>query len=176
MLIDEFLPTFEHAEVHELRIAASADHVERTLLTLDMSASPLVRVLFALRGLPARSVTFDRLADTRFVRLAYEPQRELVLGLIGRFWRVRGDLRRFRPEEFRSFDAPGWAKSAWNFSLAPDGGATLVRTETRVHCTDARSRRRFALYWAAIRPFSGLVRMEILRLLRRAAESPAGTR
>ena len=48
---------------------------------------------------------------------------------------------------------------------------SLVATETRVRCTDAASLRSFRRYWRVIRPFSGLVRREALRAIRRTAES-----
>ena len=80
-------------------------------------------------------------------------------------------MRRFAPQEFAAFDEPGWAKAAWNFRVEPAaGGGAAVTTETRVLCTDERSRRTFRCYWLLIRPFSGLIRHEILRLLRREAE------
>jgi hypothetical protein len=44
-----------------------------------------------------------------------------------------------------------------------------LTTETRVRCTDERSRRAFARYWYVIRPFSGLVRRSWLRAARRRA-------
>ncbi len=37
--------------------------------------------------------------------------------------------------------------------------------------TDAAARRRFRLYWLAIRPFSGLIRRLWLRAIKRRAES-----
>jgi hypothetical protein len=33
-------------------------------------------------------------------------------------------------------------------------------------CLDESSRRRFRRYWLFIRPFSGLIRMEMLRVIR----------
>jgi len=44
-----------------------------------------------------------------------------------------------------------------------------VATETRIRCTDDASRRAFLRYWRVIRPFSGLIRMEMLRSIRCAA-------
>lgn len=73
------------------------------------------------------------------------------------------------PPEFSSFSEPGFAKIAWNFTLQ---GTTPVHlsTQTRVVCLDDSSRRRFKLYWNLIRPFSGFIRTEMLRLIRRCAE------
>jgi hypothetical protein len=49
-------------------------------------------------------------------------------------------------------------------------GETLS-TETRVSAADPSARRRFRLYWLAIRPFSGLIRRVWLRAIKRRAES-----
>ena len=69
------------------------------------------------------------------------------------------------------FDRPGMAVAAWNFTVLPTDEGSLVATETRVRCTDAAARRSFARYWRVVRPFSGLIRTEALRAIRRTAES-----
>ena len=59
-----------------------------------------------------------------------------------------------------------------DFRLTPQpDGATLVSTETRVHCGDDASRRAFAWYWRAIRLGSGAIRHAMLGALKRAAEA-----
>ena len=121
------------------------------------------------RGL---GTTLERLMENGFVLLAEQPPREIVLGLAGRFWTPAGGITRFRPDEFRTFGRPGTAVAAWNFTVLPTDGGSLVATETRVRCTDAAARRSFGCYWRVVRPFSGLVRGEALRAIRRAAESP----
>jgi hypothetical protein len=72
----------------------------------------------------------------------------------------------------RNFATPGYAKAAWNFLLSPqaDGGTRLV-TETRVYCLDNASRRLFRRYWFFIKPFSGWIRKEALRAIKRKAEN-----
>jgi hypothetical protein len=106
------------------------------------------------------------------VLLTEEPGREIVLGVVGRFWQVSSGIHRIEPEEFVDFDAPGFAKAAWNFVVSerPGGGSTVV-TETRVACTDADSRRKFTCYWRLVGPFSGLIRRVLLRGIKRDAES-----
>jgi hypothetical protein len=47
----------------------------------------------------------------------------------------------------------------------------MLATETRVLCLDDSSRRKFKLYWTLIAPFSGLIRNEALRVVKRAAET-----
>jgi hypothetical protein len=45
-----------------------------------------------------------------------------------------------------------------------------LTTETRIKCLDNESRRSFGFYWMFIQPFSGLIRMEMLRAIKRKAE------
>ena len=99
------------------------------------------------------------------------PGEELLLGVVGRFWRPTGDLVHLTADEVRAFDRPGYAVGAWDFTLAEEGDAVRLATETRVRCTDEASRRSFRRYWTVVGPFSALIRREMLRSIRRAAES-----
>jgi hypothetical protein len=94
-----------------------------------------------------------------------------VLGTVGRFWRAAGELHAVNPTSFREPSPPGTAKAAWSFTVNRRPGGAVLRTETRVLCADAATRRRFRAYWLAIRPFSGLIRRELLAAVRSAAES-----
>ena len=57
------------------------------------------------------------------------------------------------------------------FRLQPTQEGTLLSTETRVLATDPQSRRAFARYWFFIRPSSGAIRREVLKVVARRAES-----
>ncbi len=181
MLIDEWMPVWDVVERHETRIRAPREAVWRAVRTLDLARSPVVAALFALRSLPgllsrgprkrALGTTMDGLLRNGFVLLGERPGEELLLGLAGRFWRPSGDIVRLTPDELRVFDRPGHAVATWDFTLAGDGDAVRLATETRVRCTDAAARRSFRRYWAVVGPFSGLIRREMLRSIRRAAES-----
>ena len=48
------------------------------------------------------------------------------------------------------------------FTVAADGGASRVATETRIAATDDTARRRFGRYWRLIGPFSSITRREML--------------
>ena len=181
MLIDEFMPDAQFAERHAVRVAAPPERAWEAVRALDMGASPVVRVLMGLRSLPGllggrrgKGLGTDMagLLRSGFVLLAEQPPREVVLGLAGRFWTPTGGITRVDPAEFRAFDRPGMAVAAWNFTVLPTDEGALVATETRVRCTDPAARRSFARYWRVIRPFSGLIRREALRAVRRAAERP----
>jgi hypothetical protein len=185
MLIDDFLPHAEFAERHAMRMRAMPERAYAAARRLDLGRSPIVRTLFALRSLPAlfarggyrgeRALGMDveALVRSGFVLLGERPPNEFVLGLVGRFWTPSGAIERIHPAEFAVYDRPGMAVAAWNFTVLPTDEGSLVATETRVRCTDDDARRAFRRYWRVVRPFSGLIRMEALRAVRRAAESPS---
>ncbi|MEX2237704.1 MAG: hypothetical protein WEB00_09240 [Dehalococcoidia bacterium] len=180
MLIDDFMPAWDFVERHELVIAAPPETVYDQVLNVDLSSSKVIGGLLWLRTLPARIAGRGRQRPSRryrledalddgFVLLAEERPREMVLGTVGRFWRPSGNIRPVAAGEFKTFDEPNYARSAWNFTTEPQGDATLLRTETRVQCTDAEARKKFRRYWFVVRPFSGLIRMEMLRAIRPSA-------
>ncbi|HEX9936466.1 MAG TPA: hypothetical protein VGB15_05065 [Longimicrobium sp.] len=183
MLIDQWMPAFDAHERHETRIRAPRSVVWGHVRRLDFGRPPVIRALMALRMLPslftragrrkAREGAEGGLLRAGFVLLDERVEDELLLGVAGRFWRPSGNIERVTAQEIRGFDRPGFAVATWNFALRDDGGATVLVTETRVRCTDAASRRSFLRYWRIVGPFSALIRMELLRSIRRAAE--AGT-
>jgi hypothetical protein len=188
VLIDRYMPEFDVHERHHILVDASPERTYDAIRRLDLSRSRVIRSLLAARRLPllvrrrdrrtTRSLTIDDLARGGFVVLEEEPGTEIVLGLVGRFWKVRSYLRRIGPQEFVSYQEPGVAKAAWNFRVEPisDGRSVLI-TETRVQCPDDATRRSFALYWAAIGPFSAVSRRRALALAKADAEghrSPPG--
>jgi hypothetical protein len=92
----------------------------------------------------------------------------------GRFWRPVGNVLPFDRETFRGAVPAGLARAVWSFEVEDAGdGRTLLSTETRVVCGDAASRRKFRLYWLVVRPFSGWIRIVMLRAIRRASEAAA---
>jgi hypothetical protein len=173
MLIDEFLPRFEVVQRHALSVDAPVPRVFEAVRGFDLAGSRVSRMLFRARGLLRPGpLGLDQLLYRGFVVLGEEPPGELLLGLVGRPWTpLGGVVQRLDADGFRAFDRPGFAKVAWNFTVGARGSRSRVETETRIHCTDERSRRAFARYWRLIGPFSGLIRREALRSIRRGAES-----
>jgi len=167
MLLSEVLPDYDVRERHSIPLAAPSQRVFAAVEETTIGEMPVVRLLFRLRGLSAER---ERgLLDLEgFARVAEDPGRELVVAAVGRPWRPRGGLR--RDVDVRSFSDVGYARMALNVMY--DG--RVLSTETRVHCTDARSRARFRLYWLVIRPFSGLIRRAWLRAVANRAASSAG--
>lgn len=175
--LDDFLPTYDLAERHRISVdspSAALTAVRRA----TPGEMPLVRVLFALRSLPAlftrgRGLPRDRgrslaeqMIEWGFVVLA-DSDDEIVLGFVGQPWKVfGGSMPRLSAENWRRFDEAGYVKAIMNFRA----GNGLLETETRIKATDPVSRRRFARYWRVIRPGSGLIRRSWLRAAKRRAE------
>jgi hypothetical protein len=180
VLIDRFLPKYDVVEHHERTVHAPVETTYRAVRELDLARSPVVLALLLVRGLPhlftgavkpSRRLGLNEVVQTGFVVLAEEPNREIVLGIVGRFWHLSSGVQRIEANEFSGFDAPGYAKAAWNFVVSERAiGLSTVVTETRVQCTDADARRRFTLYWRLVGPFSALIRRVLLRGIKRDAE------
>ena len=173
MLIDEFLPVYDFSERHETRIRASASKVYAAVSSTDFNESWIIWGLLSLRGLgfgssPAKLTLRD--AFDNFATLSEKPGEEILLGLAGKFWTPFGNLQKVDAGNFKEFNKAGFAKAVWNFSVSESNGETLLKTETRIQCLDEESRQSFALYWTVIKPFSGLIREEMLRLIKEKAE------
>lgn len=171
MLIDQYLPNYHVSRSFSTTIAAPADVVYKQIFSLDMGQSPIVRMLFKLRGMPSSAMTFDGLESMRFVHLGQIEDKEILMGLVGKFWTLNGGLLKVTPAEFEAFDEEGYARVAWGFNLKKiSDDSTELSTETRIQCTDAKSARKFGRYWRLVGPFSGWIRKETLSLIKRDAE------
>lgn len=168
--LDEVLPQWHFRERHAIPLVAPPEPALAAVLAVTPADSPLIRLLFGLRGLPAErhDSIFDQLLRMDFRVVAEEPAREIVAVGIGQPWRLGGETVDAR--DFVRFDEPGYAKMALAFS---SDGASLA-TETRVLLTDEASRRRFRLYWLVVRPWSGAIRRSWLRAARRRALAELG--
>ena len=181
MLLDVLLPEYDVSKRHAIRISAPRQSVFEALGRYDFGRSLVTKALMTLRGYGWRRRRAgegtagslpDRLDRFGFTLLSEKPGEELVFGLVGRFWRFDGGLRRISAADFPAFRDPGFAKAAWNLLCAEtaDPGVTELSTETRVACYGDAARRKFLLYWRVVEPFSGLIRRSLLRGVRRAAE------
>lgn len=181
MLIDSFAPKPDAVETHRIAINAPRDVIYHALWTADLGSSLIIKALMGLRSLPEfilrrrhlpardQKVSLQNVIDAGFGLLAEEPGREIVLGVTGKFWRPTGNLLPFDRDSFNYPVRPGVARGVWNFSLDEiDSGQTLLSTETRVTCGDGASRRKFRAYWLFVRPFSGLIRIVMLRAVKNA--------
>lgn len=171
MLRDKYLPQYHFNEIHAIHIAASPDKIFPCLERMDFSSSRLIRFLFLIRGMPSRMMSMEGINHKRFIVLEKVMNKELAIGLIGQFWRISGNLQDFAPTDFIDFSTPGFGKVVWTFQLSNSETGTLLETETRIYCPDESARKKFSRYWFFIKPFSGIVRKEILKAIRKQAEA-----
>jgi len=186
MKLDDFLPAWQFNEVHTVTVDAAPERVFTAMKELTAAElSPLIFWMLDIRSLPARltgkhapDVTqpgpfLDQLYRGGFIPLAEEPNREIVFGLVGQFWKLAGGEEPHipSPEVFLAFDDPAFAKVAANLLVTVDEhGRTRCSTETRVHVPEPRTRRKFAFYWRIISMGSAFIRVLWLRAIKRKAE------
>ena len=168
----KYLPEYDFNEIHRINVDAGEEMIFRAINELDARRSPLIRLLLRLRGMNASGLAgFQNLHKMGFTVLELEPFREGIAGLVGQFWKPSGNIQVLTPDEFCSFAHEGFLKATWNFRILKNiNGTNTVETETRIRCLGANAKRKFRLYWFVIKPFSGIIRKEMLKIIRDQAE------
>lgn len=187
-LLDDWMPRYEFVERHEILVHASPERAYQAILGVTAREIRLFRLFVWLRRprLPlgdegpvsilrpeADRPILESARQGGFLALERQPGEEVVYGtVVLAAQRAPAD---WGPSAFRQLLAPGYAKAAINFRVLPEpGGGCRVTTETRVHATDLRTRRRFAAYWRTIDPGSWILRVTWLQAIRdRAERTPA---
>lgn len=177
--LDAVMPVWQFHERHTIHIDAPPARVFAAIEDVRADEIALFHTLTAIRRggrhLPEnilnagnRRPLLDVATRSGFVRLAYEPPRELVIGAV--VVRPPGAPRGVpTPGTFRDPLPPGYALATMNFAVHPDGPGSLVTTETRVFANSPGARRRFAAYWRTIYPGSALIRRMWLRAIEKRA-------
>src|SRR6476469_1596619 len=137
------MPHYDVAERHRTIVHAAPDVVFRAIHEANVSGGFVTHILYALRFAPAallaavRSprdawsnyrdrmslqnhvVHLDDLDRAGFHVVAERAPEELVIGVLGRFWTVRGGpgAAAVTVETFRSPPPVGQALAGWNFSV-----------------------------------------------------------
>ena len=185
MLIESAMPTYDVVIAEHLVVAADPPATFAAVRELDLLTvrTPLLTLSMWLRALPARwsgmatpppprLVIGEQIALPGWVSLGQQPNREIALGAVGKFWQPTIEWHNVAPEDFSSFAECGWGKIAANFSVLPCGeSASLLTYECRTVTTDPGSRRRFLRYWWVIRPFVAHIMRATLRQIRANAEA-----
>jgi hypothetical protein len=174
--LDDFLPVYEFSERHRLAIDAPPGRIDQALRAVSIADIPVARALWWVRRLGRQYGDSTKPfigGELPGVVLEDVPEEGVILGLTGQFWRVLGGrLDPEKPgsaEEFLAYSREDTCKAVIDFRVGPGS----LSTETRVHVADPVSRRKFRRYWFVVRPFSGLIRVLLLRAARRRAEAPA---
>src|SRR5690242_20066714 len=191
LLIDRYLPRYDVGLVEHTLAAADLATTWRALHALDLARvhTPLVDAAMYVRGVPMRvlgrggpraagpvrlPLAGDAPPMDGWLSLGEIAEREIALGAVGRFWQpaIRWyDVAGMTPEGFAAFAEPGWGRIAANFTVLPyTPSRTLVSYEVRTATSDATSARRFARYWAVIRPFVGHIMRAALATVRADAQ------
>lgn len=183
-LMNRLLPEWQFGERHELTLDGVSHAQAFASIVPGLSAEdPLIAQAIALREMPGRVLRTLGLSGNAlptkafgfhsFALLGEVPGREVAFGLAGRFWQMDYGLRRIADTAafMAMTDQP---RLVLNVCVEPvgDHGCRLV-THTRVHCPSDELRRRFAPYWYAIRPVSGLIRRRLLQRIAQVARSTA---
>jgi hypothetical protein len=187
-VLDDFVPAYQFAEFHTIRVKAPRERVYQAIRDLTADEITLFSTLTWIRRFgrpgpagilnpPPHEPILGVAMRSGFMKLAEDPDREIVLGTLVAAppgWRPNQD-KRPTPEDFKALHAPGFALAAINFCIADAAkGETVLTTETRIYATDASVRKKFAAYWRVIYPGSALIRVMWLRAIQRRAEKMPG--
>lgn len=166
MLLNKYIPNFQFNEIHKAIVCANIEDAYRSTMELDLSKSKIIKILFGLRGLPLSKRTFSEVNnDMKFTLVEEKPHSEFLYG----FWFSNKtewvtDLNEFEKDNLKYNAKVGWS---FYFNERSDG-TTEVTTETRVLCLNDKSKFIFSIYWFFIKPFSGLIRIEMLNLIKKS--------
>jgi len=182
-LLDRFMPSYDVAERHHVRIAAPSALTLAAAREVDLQGSPLVRAIIKAREVILGATPDDRprlrglLAEVQSLGwgvLAEVPQREVVVGAVTKPWEANVTFRALPPDRFAAFSEPGYVKIAWTLRAESIGTTdSIFRTETRAVATDATARAKFRRYWSFLSPGIILIRWAILGPLKSEAEGRA---
>jgi hypothetical protein len=178
-LLDRFMPAYDVAERHRVRVAAPAGITLASACYADFQQSPVVRAIFRGRELLLGSQRHSQRKPQGLLHelkalgwgvLAEVADREIVMGTVTQPWRADVEFHPLSPEEFAAFHTPGYVKIAVTLRADPLGPAeSIFRTETRVITTDPSARARFRRYWSFLLPGILLIRRVLLKQLKNAA-------
>ena len=181
-LLESIMPAYDVQEVHSTHVDARPANAYAAILAVTPGETALARPFLWMRTLPARVRGAGRIDDALWDRpflsvpstaiLGCVPDREIVLGLIGEFWKLRHGERVAvqSREQFMAFNGSGFAVSTLSFHVDPEGSGSRVTTITRVRTTDPDSRRAFLRYWRVIGTGSAVLRRTWLRAVKARAE------
>ncbi|MBB5933350.1 hypothetical protein [Streptomyces zagrosensis] len=176
MELDRFMPEHDFRSRYSRRIAADPVTTWDAFQELTAEELHITQVLIGIRSLGTVRLS-GRVSSAAPVPLLTSGTGEEVRGKIAKFWHVRPEVAPIEdgdPEAFVNFVEPGWAKTVTGARVVAEGDGSVLTIETRVRCTDERSRLIFAAYWLAIRAGgAGLVRLEMLQAVARRVEPAA---
>jgi len=189
-LIDTVMPIYEFRGVVSTVIRATPEQIFRALAAVSLADMPLANALIQARYLPdllmgkpmnlkaLDTPILQRMQGTGNLVLAKTPNRELVIGVIGKFHNIldQQPVMLANPRQFSFFVNPAYQKLAMSWAIGggndQDGYRFIM--ESRTHALSAQSRRQFALYWwLMIKAGSDLMSRMLLAAVKSRAEEMA---
>jgi hypothetical protein len=178
--LDRFMPNYEVADHHEIRVGAPAEVTLSAAADLDLESSAVVRAIFKgrewlLRSQPDKTIRpRGLLAQTKSLGwgvLAELPGREVVMGAVTTPWDANPAFRALPTDEFAAFQEPGYVKIVWTLRADPTGNSeSIFRTETRAIATGSEARKKFRWYWSFLSPGIIAIRGVMLPAVKAEAE------
>ena len=156
--LDDVSPQYDVRMQERVRVDASPALTYQALKNLRTNDTKLAKWLafvrdphWPRRGADAGDLLADEVERFGWVPLQEDYGETLVVGLVGRVWRRDfGIITLDSRQAFLDFDRPGFAKIVVGYKFDECEEGTCLRSETRVHVTDAVARRRFRWYWRFI--------------------------
>ena len=178
--LDQFMPVYDIVERHHIDIAAPAEVTFAAACETDPRRSPAVRAILKTREkiLGSEPDVIARphglLALTKSIGwgvLAEVPGREIVMGAVTKPWEADVVFKSLPPDEFATFNEPGYVKIAWTLRADPKSAThSVFRSETRAVATDAMARTKFRRYWSLLSPGIIAIRWLMLRPVKAESE------
>ena len=185
--LNQYLPKYDFVERHSIVIHSSPEKVFKAIHNFDMRKSKVINTLLFLRSIPGRlnsnrepdnqeptKLSIDQLTQKKsWILLDKVENQEVVIGFAGKFWQPNGDMIHLsKATDFIRFKQTGYSKAAWNLYIKRNNDDTVtLSTETRILCLGDRAKSSFRFYWAVIRPYSGWIRLEMLKMIKEQAEN-----
>lgn len=182
-LLDQFLGEPYVGRTDGASYSAPRGATYRAVWEVSLREARWLWALLRLRSLPRRFLADRRDMDLRgnrgvldtfvlhgFILLAEIPNREVLLGGIGRFWHLWDHLpvdTLRSAEDFSAFSEPGFVKAAFHIVVLEEDEGSGITSEIRMAGTDPDSDRIFRRYWRTIGWASGALRRSVLRAVGR---------
>jgi len=164
-LTNKYLLDFDYNEIHSITVKSNLENCYHSTMHLDLSKSKIINFLFRLRGLPFSKTKLSELTkNLKFTLLEESKYTEFIYG----FWAKSKVDWINDQKEFINGGKDYQVKSIWSFQfIQKNENECEIITETRVKCLTMKSKILFSIYWFFVKPFSGLVRIEMLKLIKR---------
>ncbi|RYE45554.1 MAG: hypothetical protein EOP48_22090 [Sphingobacteriales bacterium] len=174
MLIDKYLPGYDVKELHSISLNSSTTSIYETMLLSDIR-SPLMKLLFRLRGMPNDLSRIEQLTNMGFIKLDEKPGTEVLYGMVTNSPTFNCCFSNISPADFIQKADTSIIKAVINFHVQEaSNGNWDISTETRVWCGGRQIRAKFKRYWFFVKPFSQLIRKSMLRQMKKQILNSTG--